>query len=111
LHIKYEMWPTIPSLTELPQPPLVSKLHFIANYYTADKFKSWKGSQITRYWSSSDRIDPLIQAAGKTCCESHKFINSIWNKKELPKQWKESITVHIYTKGNKTTINYQGISL
>jgi len=33
--------------------------------------------------------------------EIHKLINSIWNKEELPHQWKESIIVPIY-KGDKT---------
>jgi hypothetical protein len=41
-----------------------------------------------------------------------KFINSIWNKEELPEQWKESIIVSIYKKGDKADCsNYQGISL
>jgi hypothetical protein len=36
----------------------------------------------------------LIQAGGKTfCSEIYKFINSIWHKKEQPKQWKEPIIV------------------
>jgi len=30
--------------------------------------------------------------------EGHKIINSIWNKEELPEQWKESIIVPIYKK-------------
>jgi len=41
-----------------------------------------------------------------------KFINSIWNKNELPEQWKESIIVHVYKKGNtKDCSNYTGLSL
>jgi hypothetical protein len=41
----------------------------------------------------------------------HKLINSIWNKEELPDQWKESITAPIYEKGNKSDCsNYCGIS-
>jgi hypothetical protein len=36
----------------------------------------------------------------------------IWNKEELPHQWKESIDVPIHKKGDKTDCsNYQGISL
>jgi hypothetical protein len=36
----------------------------------------------------------------------------IWNKEELPHQWKESIVVSIHKKGDKTDCsNYQGISL
>jgi hypothetical protein len=39
-------------------------------------------------------------------------INSVWNKKELPDQWKESITVPIHKKGDKTDCNnYRGISM
>jgi hypothetical protein len=31
----------------------------------------------------------LIQAGGNTLCtEIHRLINSIWNKEELPQQWK-----------------------
>jgi hypothetical protein len=42
----------------------------------------------------------------------HKFINSVWNKEELPDQWKESIIVPIHKKGDKTDCNnYRGISL
>jgi hypothetical protein len=55
----------------------------------------------------------LIKAGGsKICCEIHKLINSIWNKEELPDQWKESIIVLVYKKGDKTDCsNYRGISL
>jgi hypothetical protein len=39
-------------------------------------------------------------------------INSIWNKEELPDQWKESIIILVYKKGDKTDCsNYRGISL
>jgi len=45
----------------------------------------------------------LIKAGGKTIrFEIHQFINSIWNKEELPEEWKESIVVPIYKKGDKT---------
>ena len=55
----------------------------------------------------------LIKAGDKTICqEIHKLIVSIWNKEELPEEWKESIIVPIYTKGDKTDCNnYRGISL
>jgi hypothetical protein len=46
------------------------------------------------------------------CSAIYKLINSIWNKKELPDQWKGSIIVPIYKKGDKTDCsNYRGISL
>jgi sorting nexin-29 len=42
----------------------------------------------------------------------HKFITSIWNKEELPDQWKESITVPVHKMGDKIDCNnYHGISL
>ena len=55
----------------------------------------------------------LIKAGGrKNRGEIHKLIISIWNKEELPDEWKESILVPIYKKGDKTDCNnYRGISL
>jgi hypothetical protein len=55
----------------------------------------------------------LIQAGGEILLsEIHKLINSVWNKEELPDQWKESIIVPIHKKGDKTVSNnYRGISL
>jgi len=45
----------------------------------------------------------LIRAGCRTIrCEIHKLHNLIWNKEELPEEWKESIIVPIYEKGNKT---------
>jgi hypothetical protein len=42
----------------------------------------------------------------------HKLITSIWNKEEMPDQWKDSIIVPIRTTGDKTDCNnYLGISL
>jgi hypothetical protein len=35
----------------------------------------------------------------------HKLIISIWNKEELPEDWKESIIVPIHKKGDKTECN------
>ena len=55
----------------------------------------------------------MIKAEGKTIhCEILKLIIYIWNKVELPEEWKESIIVPIYKKGDKTDCsNYRGISL
>jgi len=54
-----------------------------------------------------------VHAGGKTiCCKIHKLIISIRNKEELPEEWKDSIIVPIYKKGDKTDCsNYRGISL
>jgi hypothetical protein len=47
----------------------------------------------------------LTQAGGNTLpSEICKLINYIWNKEELSEQWKESIIVHIYKKGDKTDL-------
>jgi hypothetical protein len=41
-----------------------------------------------------------------------KLINSVWNKEELPYQWKESISVPVHMKDDKTDCNnYCGLSL
>jgi len=39
-------------------------------------------------------LEPLLS-------KIHKMFNSIWNREGLPQQWKESITVPIYRKGDK----------
>ena len=45
----------------------------------------------------------LITEGGRTIrYQIHKLIFSIWNKEELPEEWKESIIVPIYKKGDKT---------
>jgi hypothetical protein len=41
----------------------------------------------------------------------HKLINFIWNKEELPEEWKESIIVPICKKSDKRDCGkYRGIS-
>jgi hypothetical protein len=62
----------------------------------------------------SDQIlAELIQAGGVTLVSViHKLTNSIWNKEEMPYQWKESIIVPVHKMGDKTDCNnYRGISL
>jgi hypothetical protein len=47
----------------------------------------------------------LIKAGGRTIrSEVHKRIISIWNKKKLPEEWKESIIVPTYKKGDKNRL-------
>jgi hypothetical protein len=55
----------------------------------------------------SDQIlAELIKAGGGTLVSViHKLNNSIWNKEELPDQWKESIIIPVHKKGDKTDYN------
>jgi hypothetical protein len=61
----------------------------------------------------SSGIDQIIKAGGeKSHSEIDQLVNSVWNKEELPEVWKESITVLIYKRGDKTDCsNYTGIAL
>jgi hypothetical protein len=71
--------------------------------------------KLKRYKSlGTDKIlAKLIKAGGEALySQIHKLICSMWNKEEQPQQQKESITVPIYKRGNKTECNnYRGISL
>jgi hypothetical protein len=60
-----------------------------------------------------DQIPAEEVQAGETLhSEIHMLMKLIWNKEELPHQWKNSIVVPIYKKGDKTECsNYRGISL
>jgi hypothetical protein len=55
----------------------------------------------------------MIKAGSRTICsEIHELINSIWNKEELPEEWKELIFVPLYKKGDRRDCrSYRGISL
>jgi len=55
----------------------------------------------------------LIKAEGRTIrYEIHKLIYSIWNKEELPEEWRMSIIVLINKKDDKTDCsNYRNIYL
>jgi hypothetical protein len=47
----------------------------------------------------------LIKVGGsKICSEIHKLIIAIWNNEELPDQWKESVVVPIYKKGDEQIV-------
>jgi len=72
-----------------------------------EKLKSHKSS------GTDQTPAELIKAKGKTiCCEVHKLIISVWNKEEFRDEWKESIIIPTYKKGDKTDCsNYRGISL
>jgi hypothetical protein len=53
----------------------------------------------------------LIKAGGETLfSQIHKLICSIWNKMELPQQWKEYVIIPNHKNGVKTDCNnYRGI--
>jgi hypothetical protein len=62
--------------------------------------------------AGSDQIlAELIQAGGEILVSAiHKLINSIWNKEELPDQWKEPTILPIQKIGGKADGNkYHGI--
>jgi hypothetical protein len=64
--------------------------------------------ELKSYKSSSTDNMPaeLIKAGGETLYpEIHILICSIWNKEELPQQWKESVLIAIHKKGDKTDCN------
>jgi hypothetical protein len=86
--------------------PLVSEPSLVKVEIVVGKLKSYKSP-------GTDQIpSELIKAGGEIYSEIHRLICSIWNKEELPQQWKESIMVPMYKKGDKTDCyNYRGISL
>jgi hypothetical protein len=72
-------------------------------------------AKLKKYKSpGSDQIPAeLIQAGGETLVSViQKLVSSVWNKEELPDQWRESIIEPVYKTGDKTDRNnYRGISL
>ena len=86
--------------------PLVPEPSAFEAGLAIEKLKSHKSPGI-------DQIPAeLIMEGGRTIrYQIHKLIVSIWNKEELPEEWKESIIVPIHKKGDKTDCNkYRGIS-
>jgi hypothetical protein len=71
--------------------------------------------KLKRYKSPGvDQIPAELIQAGREMLRLgvHKLIKLIWNKEELPHQWKESIVVPVHKKGDKADCsNYRGISL
>jgi hypothetical protein len=87
--------------------PLVPGLSHLEVEISIEKLKKHKSP-------GSDQIPAeLYQAGGETLVSViYKLITSIWNKEELPDQWKESIFVSIHKMGDKTDCNnYHGVSL
>jgi hypothetical protein len=77
--------------------PLVPEPSFVEVEIAIGKLKSYKSP-------GTDQIPAeLIKAGGETLCsETQKLICCLWNKEELPQQWKESIITPIHKKGDKT---------
>jgi hypothetical protein len=77
--------------------PLVPEPNMVKVEVTIGKLKKYKPL-------CTDQIRAkFIKAGGETLhTEIHRLIYSIWNKEELSQQWKESIIVPIYKKGDKT---------
>jgi len=88
--------------------PLVPEPSAFDVEMASEKLKKKHKSQGT------DKIPAQLIIVGDRTIHSeiHKLINSIWSKKELPEEWKESIIVSNYNKGDKTGCsNYKRISL
>jgi hypothetical protein len=80
--------------------PLVPEPRLVKVEIAIGKLRSYKSA------GTDQILAELIKAGGETLySEIHKLICSIWNKEELPQQWKESIIVPIYEKGDKTDCN------
>jgi hypothetical protein len=86
--------------------PLVPQPNLVEVEIATGKLKSYKSP------GTDQILTKLIKAGGETLCsEINRLICSIWNKEELPQQWKESTIVPIHKKGDITDCNnYQGIS-
>ena len=63
--------------------------------------------------SGIDQIQAQLIIAGcrTIFSETTQLLNSVWNKEDMPEDWKQSIIVPNSKKGNKTDCNnYRGIS-
>jgi len=87
--------------------PLVSDYNTYEDEIAIGKLKSYESPGALQISTE------MIQAECNILySEIHKLINSLWNKEELPQQWKEFITIPISKKGDKTDCsNYRRISL
>ena len=87
--------------------PLVPEPSAFEFELAIEKLKNYKSPGIDQMPAE------LIKSGGRTIrWEIHKLIISIWYKEDLPEEWKESIIIPIYKKGDKTDCNnYRGISI
>jgi len=78
--------------------PLVSESRHFEFEIAVGKLKIYKSSGI-------DKIpaEPIQAWCNALRSKIHKLVHCIWNKEELPQQWKEYITIPIY----KRAINCQ----
>jgi hypothetical protein len=68
--------------------PLVPEPSLVEVEIAIGKLKSYKSP------GTDQILAELVKAEGETLySEIHRLICSIWNKEELPQQWKESIIV------------------
>jgi hypothetical protein len=76
--------------------PLVSEPSLVEVEIVIGKLKRYKSPD-------TDQMPAEMIKGGETLCsEIHRLILSIWNKEELPQQWKESIIiVPIHKKGER----------
>jgi hypothetical protein len=77
--------------------PLVPEPSLVEVEIAIGKLKSYESP-------GTDNISAeLIKAGGETLySEIHRLISCIWNKEELPQQWKQSIIIRIFKKGVET---------
>ena len=71
--------------------PLVPEPSAFAVELAIEKLKNHKSPGFDQI------LAEMIKAGGrKTRYESHQLFISVWNKEELPEEWKESMIVPIY---------------
>jgi hypothetical protein len=80
--------------------PLIPEPSCVKVEIAIGKLKSYKSP------GTDQILAKLIKAGGETLySEIRRLVCSLWNKEELPQQWKESIILPIYKKGDKTDCN------
>jgi hypothetical protein len=73
--------------------PLIPEPSLVEVEIAIGKLKNYKSPDTDHI------LAELIKAGGETLCsEIRRLICSVWDKAELPQQWKESIIVLIYKK-------------
>jgi hypothetical protein len=70
--------------------PLVLEPSLVEVKIAIGKLKSYKSPGIDKIAAEFIKV-----GCEKSCSKIHKLICSIWNKEELPQQWKESIIVPV----------------